>query len=45
MSRLGSIVGVIGCCDGIVVSRIMGALSSGRSVPVVCPSPVYVLTY
>ncbi len=44
MSRLGPIVVVFGCCDGFVVSRFMGALPSGRYVPVVCPGPVSVLT-
>ena len=44
MRRLGSIVVVIGHCDGIVVSRFMDALPSGRYVPVVCPYPVSVLT-
>jgi hypothetical protein len=44
MSRLGSIVVVIGCCDVIVVSRFVGAPPSGRFVPVVCPCPVNVLT-
>jgi len=44
MIRLGSIVVVIGCCDGIVVSRLMGALPSGRLVPVVCPCLISVLT-
>ena len=34
MSRLGSTIVVIGCCDGIIVSRFMGALPSGRCVPV-----------
>jgi hypothetical protein len=36
MSRLGSIVVVIRCWDSIVVSIIMGAMASGRYVPVVC---------
>ena len=39
MSRLGSIVVVIGCCDGSVVSRCRGALPSGRFVPVICLGP------
>jgi hypothetical protein len=44
MSRLGSIVVVIGCCDDIVVSIFMGTQTSGRFVPVVYPRPVFVLT-
>ena len=45
MGKLGSIVVVNGCGDGIVVSRIMGAPPSGRSVPVVCHDPVILLTF
>ena len=42
MSWLGSIVVLIGCCGGVAVVRLMGALgSSGRSKSVV---PVCVLT-
>jgi len=50
MSKLGSIVVLGGCgdgivvCDDIAVSRIMGAPLGGRSVPVVCLGPVTVLT-
>ena len=44
MCRLGSIVVVIGCCDGIIVSMFRGATPSWRCVPVVCPCHVSVLT-
>ena len=44
MSRLGSIVVLGGCGDGIVVSRIVGAPPSGRFVPVNCPGLVTMLT-
>ena len=45
MSWLGSIVVAIGCCGGLAIVRLMGALgASGRFEFVVCSCPVFVLT-
>jgi hypothetical protein len=44
LSKLGSIVVVNGCGDGIVISRVRGAPPSGSFVSVVCPYPLAVLT-
>jgi hypothetical protein len=44
MDKMGAIVLLPGCGDGIVVSRLMGAPPGGRSVSNVCPSLVIVFT-
>ena len=43
-NKLGTIVMLPGCGDGVVVSRLMGAPHGGRSMTNVCPGHVTELT-